>query len=250
MKPDISIFFPAYNEEDNLPKLVSNATKLMRDIANKYEIILVVYEKSTDATVKLSQQYAKKDKNIKVIVQKANYGGVGRGYYLGFTNAKYPLVMFSDSDNQFNLQDLKKLLKHIPKYDIVTGYRKNRADPLPRIIAANVYNVILNLIFNIGVRDADCALKIIKKELINRIELNSISGLICPELMIKSKRLGYSIKEIPVRHYQRYANIPHYDRAGFLQMRVIGFALKEIWNVRKDLQKNNYDRQKKKRATQ
>jgi glycosyltransferase involved in cell wall biosynthesis len=241
----LSLFFPAYNEEESLPKLLKDATRLCKEVADDYEIILVILETSKDNTIPLAKKYAKKDSHIRIVIQKANDRGVGRAYHIGFQSARYEIVMFSDADNQFDLQEFKKLLKLLPQYDFVTGYRKKRMDPFPRRFIAFFYNLLLNILYGMRVRDADCAMKAFKRELVQRITLRSRTGMICPELIIKARRLGYKIKEIPVTHYPRTAAESAFASGGFVKPKIILGQVKEMLALSKDLRTHNYDRRKK-----
>ena len=78
------MFFPAYNEEKNIPKLVKAAAKVLREVANKYEIIIVVYEGSTDNTIGIVNYSKKSGKYIRLILQPKNKKGVGYAKILGF----------------------------------------------------------------------------------------------------------------------------------------------------------------------
>lgn len=241
----LSLFFPAYNEEKNLPKLLKDATRLCKETSDDYEIILIILETSTDKTISLAKSYAKKDPHIRIIIQKANDRGVGRAYYLGFHAAKNDIILVSDADNQFDLQEFKKLLKFIPEYDFVNGYRKKRRDPFPRRFVASIYNLCLNILYGMKVRDADCALKAFKRELIQRIKLNSRTGMIQPELIIKARRLGYKIKEVPATHYPRTQDQSAFANHGFLKPKVIWTQMREMLALRKELREKKYDLRKK-----
>src|SRR3989338_3201589 len=101
MKKNISMFFPAYNEERNIPEIIKKAKKVLRDVADKYEIIIVAYEGSTDNTINIVKQSAKKDGHVRLIPQPKGKKGVGYAKILGFKNAQYPYIFYADADLQF-----------------------------------------------------------------------------------------------------------------------------------------------------
>ncbi|MFH1916027.1 MAG: glycosyltransferase family 2 protein [Nanoarchaeota archaeon] len=239
MKPDISLFFPAYNERNNIKPLVSSAEKLLKEVAGKYEIILVCYAAATDGTPEYAKKLALKNPHLRIIIQPKSKPGVGVGYYTGMKAARYPCVMFADSDNQFDLSEFKKLLKFYPKYDLITGYKKKRQDPFMRVFTSKVYNILLRAFFDIGVRDADCAFKIYKKEITDRIRLTFTTGILVPELLIKARRLGYTFKEVPVTHFPRTAGDATYQTgAGFVKFQTVMNVIKDMIALKKELKKN------------
>ena len=102
-KPNITMFFPAYNEEENMPKLLNSAIKVLSESANDYEIMVIVYEGSTDGTIEVVKKLIKKNKKIKLLLQPKDKKGIGYAKMMGFKNAKYPYIFYADSYNQFYL---------------------------------------------------------------------------------------------------------------------------------------------------
>ncbi len=237
MKPDITMFFPAYNEEKNLPILINSARKVLKQVTNNYEIMIVAYEGSTDSTIKLVKDYAKKDKNIKLVVQPKDQKGMGIALRLGFKNAKYPFVFYADSDNQFKLEEFKKFLQHIKDYDIIAGYRIKRQDPFTRILTAKVYNIIVSILFGTRERDLDCAFRLVNKKVFKKIQLKCKTGLGTTELLAKARKNKFRIKEIGVNHYSRTAGQPIFEGKflNFPKPKVVVDLLKEMIQLKKDM---------------
>lgn len=213
-KPDISFFFPAYNEEENIPKLIDSAKKVLEDVAGKYEIIIVAYEGATDNTIGIVKEYAKKDRRIRLVVQPKNKKGMGIALRMGFYFCRYNIMFYSDADNQFNLNEFKSFLPHINKYGIIAGYRINRQDPFMRIFVSKCYNLLLKLLFWIREKDVDCAFRLVNKKVLKRIKLNCKTGLGTTELLVKARRKGFKIKEVGVHHYPRTIGKPIFTGNG------------------------------------
>ena len=197
------MFFPAYNEEENIPKLLESATKILKGVANDYEILVIVYEGSTDGTMDAVKRFTNKDKKIKFLIQPKNKKGVGYAKIMGFKNAKYPYIFYADSDNQFNLEDFKKFLPYIRKYDIIAGYRIKRNDSKARIVVSRIYNAMMRLLFGAKERDLDCAFRLVNKRVIDNINLVCSTGVATTELLAKARKKGFQIKEIGVAHRPR-----------------------------------------------
>ncbi|MBS3114042.1 glycosyltransferase family 2 protein [Candidatus Woesearchaeota archaeon] len=210
-KPNITMFFPAYNEEENIPKLLESATKILKEVANDYEILVIVYEGSTDGTIDIVKKFTDKNKKIKLLLQPKDKKGIGYAKIMGFKNAKYPHIFYADSDNQFDLNDFKKFLPYIDNYDIIAGYRIKRHDPKTRIIISRIYNAMMRLLFGTKERDLDCAFRLVNKRVINNISLICCTGVATTELLAKARKRGFKIKEIGVNHYPRILGKPVFE---------------------------------------
>jgi putative flippase GtrA len=114
-------------------------------------------------------------------------------------------VFFTDADLQFDIVELQNLLVHLPHYSVVIGYRAPRRDPLPRLINARGWNLLNRLLFGLKIRDIDCAFKIFKRTLVQDIHLESQGAMVSAELLVRLKREGVAIKEVPVSHLPRRA---------------------------------------------
>lgn len=236
-KPSISMFFPAYNEEKNIPILLSSAVKILKEVANKYEIFVVVYEGSTDNTISVVKKFSKKNKNIKLLIQPKSKKGIGYAILMGFNNAKYPYIFYADADNQFDLNEFKKFLPYTNEYDVIAGYRIKRQDPLSRIIVSKIYNMIMRILFGTKEKDLDCAFRLVNKRVINNIKLVCTTGVATTELLAKTRKKGFKIKEIGVTHYPRKLGKSVFEAKGLNlpKPRVVINILKEIVLLYNDL---------------
>lgn len=200
---ELSVFFPAYNEEANIKNTVLKAVDVLKKIAGKYEII-IVNDGSTDSTEKISNGLVKKNKNIKVITHTPNKG-YGEALKTGFYNSKYEWIATVDSDGQFDFSEIKKLIEKSKSSDVVIGYRIDRKDPLIRKIFGLGWTFLARIFLGINVHDVDCAFKLVKKDVITTIpKLESTrGGMISPELLAKAQKYGFTISEVGVHHFER-----------------------------------------------
>ncbi len=236
-KPNITMFFPAYNEADNIPILLKSAVKTLEEVANDYEILVVVYEGSTDGTIGIVRKFAGKNKRIRLLLQPKGKKGVGYAKMMGFKNARYPFIFYADSDNQFDLNDFKKFLPYIYEYDVIAGYRIKRNDPKMRIIVSKIYNLMMHLLFGTKERDLDCAFRLVNKKVIDSISLKCMTGVATTELLAKARKNGFKIKEVGVCHYPRKFGQPVFE-AKFLNLpkpKVVVSILKEIIGLYKEM---------------
>lgn len=201
----ISAFFPAYNEEGNIKSTVEKAAKVLKKNFKNWEI-LVVNDGSSDNTKKIVTEISKSDPRIKLIDHEVNKG-YGSSLQSGFYNSKYDWVAFTDSDGQFDFGEITKFVEKQKetKADLVIGYYKSRQVSKLKIITSKMWELSVMALFGLKVHDIDCGFKLISREVINKIpKLQSERGaFISSEFLIKSKKAGFKIVEIPVTHYPR-----------------------------------------------
>ncbi|MEW5759047.1 MAG: glycosyltransferase family 2 protein [Candidatus Omnitrophota bacterium] len=224
----LSVFLPAYNEQDNIVNTVEAVYKIMPHFAEKFEVI-IINDGSSDQTAARLEELANKYVDFRIITH-ANNRGYGAALKSGFLNSKYDYIFFSDSDGQFDLSQIDKLITLINICDIAIGFRIKRQDPLYRIINAKAYNLLVVMLFGLGVRDIDCAFKLIRKNVLDKINLKSESQFISAEFLIKAKKLGFRIQQCPVKHLPRTEG-----RATGNSFRAIVNSFKELFRLWKEL---------------
>lgn len=221
----LSVFFPAHNEEKNIKKTVLSALKILPELAKEYEVI-VVNDGSEDKTKETVQEISKKHPQVRVITHDKNRG-YGASLKTGFYNSRYPLIAFTDSDGQFDFSEVGKFLEETEKYDLVIGYRGKRAEGLGRTLNAKGWSFLNRILFGLNVKDIDCGFKLIKKKVIDKIpRLESEGAFVSAELLIKAKKMGFKIKEIPVSHHPRLEGV----QSG-ANIKVIFRAFREIFSL-------------------
>lgn len=222
---ELSVFFPCYNEEKNMTKLVEQTLEVLGDLVEDYQII-IVNDGSTDRTQEVAEELAFRHKNVEVQNHPTNQG-YGAALRTGFKSANRELVFYTDGDNQFDIRELSLLLSVRDKYDIISGYRIKRQDQFIRKLNAGIFNIALLLLFGLRIKDVDCAFKLYKRELFDQIEILSQGALVDAEILIKARKLGYTIGQVGVHHYPRVAG----KQTG-ASLKVILRAFKEILKLR------------------
>ena len=199
---ELSVFFPAYNEEGNIKSTVLKAKKTLEAVASSWEII-IVDDGSSDGTDKVADTLCRQDKRIKVIHHKPNrgYGGALKS---GFLKAKYEWVAFTDSDGQFDFGEIKKFIAEKDSADLILGYRLNRADSLARKVFTFGWSAFARILLGLKVKDYSCGFKMIKKSAYNKLlPLVGEEKVTQIEMIVKASRLGLKIREVGVNHYPR-----------------------------------------------
>ncbi len=228
MKPALSAFFPAYNEEGNISETVRQALEVLSAYADPFEVI-VVDDGSTDRTAEVVQDLMAEDPRVRLVRHGRNRG-YGAALRTGFAAARYEWVFFSDADLQFDLRDLERLLPHMAHADLIVGYRLRRRDPLHRRLIGRVWNWLVRWGFGVRVRDVDCAFKLLRRELVQRLPLRSDGAFLSTELLCRAAAAGARIVEVGIPHYPR-----RWGKQGGASPRVILRALGEMWQLRREL---------------
>lgn len=225
---ELSVFFPAYNEEENIPRMVENALKVIPSFSESFEVI-IVNDGSSDNTEEVARAFSEKYPNVRVVSHEKNRG-YGAALKTGFSSSKYENIFFTDGDGQFHLEEIDRILPLAHEADLAIGYRMKRNDPIHRIINGKAYNLLVRILFGVKVRDIDCAFKIIKKKVTDSIPLKSESQFVSAELLIKAKKNGFTIKQTGVHHFPREIGKPTGN-----SIKAIVNSFKELFKLWKEL---------------
>jgi len=190
----VSFVFPMYNEAENIGQTISRASALARELTDDYEIV-VVDDASTDGSADVVDGLASADSHIKSIRLKNNtkFGGALKE---GLEKASKEAVIYTDSDFPAREEDIKKALDILDSADIVTAYSLVVKDAsLKRIIMSRVYNLLVQSLFGLRIRDINSGLKIYKKKVLEGLDLKSRSPFIDVEIFAEAAKRGFVIKQ-------------------------------------------------------
>jgi glycosyltransferase involved in cell wall biosynthesis len=201
--PSLSVFFPAYNDAPSLPALVAKAFAVLADCTPDYEVI-VINDGSRDSTGEVLAALTKRfGPRLRVITHPVNLG-YGQALRSGFAAATKDLVFYTDGDGQYDAGELVDLLAQMRgNVGLVNGYKLERCDPWHRICIGNVYNAFARCLFGIRLSDVDCDFRLIRRSLLDELQLSSTSGTICVELVRKLELTECGVVEVGVHHYPR-----------------------------------------------
>jgi len=202
--PELSVFFPFWNEEENIEKVVEGAIPTLKDVAKEWEIIMV-NDGSSDRTEELGKKLAKKYRNVRLINHTPNRG-YGAALKTGLTSAKYKYIAFTDGDGQFEFKEIAKFIDAIKGHDLVIGYRKKRRDHnlWMRLLLMYLLKAWDFLLFRFYVKDIDCGFKLFKKGAVEQMmPLRAEGAMITTEILAKAKAKNMKIAQVGVEHYPR-----------------------------------------------
>jgi glycosyltransferase involved in cell wall biosynthesis len=229
-RPELSLVFPVFDEEENIGRLLDEALALAPLLAAEFEIV-VVDDGSRDGSASVVDRLRERDPRIRLLRHAANRG-YGAALRAGLREARGELVFFSDADLQFDLDELATLLSHAREFDIVAGYREPRRDPSGRLVLAWGWGTLVNQLFGLGVRDIDCAFKVFRRPVIEAIPIASVGAFINTEILVRARQAGFRIHQVPVSHRRR-----RHGRQSGARPRVILRALIELATLYRELRR-------------
>lgn len=205
MLDGISIILPALNEEENIEAAIRDILSYFHSKKERYELI-VINDGSTDGTGDIAERLASENGSIRVIQHPINKG-YGSALKRGFDISKYKYVFFTDSDRQFDVKGLDILLPLIKTdaVEIIIGYRLKRKDPFTRRFLSWGYNSLVGYLFDLNVKDIDCAFKIFRKDIFSKIKIESKNFFVNTEILAKARHFGFNVLEVGVPHFPRTA---------------------------------------------
>jgi glycosyltransferase involved in cell wall biosynthesis len=201
----VSFFCPAYHDENNLPILVAKVHAFLSKIALQFEII-IVEDGSPDKTGEVADSLAKTFSNVRVIHHEKNKG-YGTTLRDGYRGAQYDYVMYTDGDNQYDIEEFEPYLFLLDTCDVISGFVKEKAVSPRRKFQSFVYNTLIMILFFVRIQDVDCSMKIFKKKVLDIIDIQSTSAFIDAEMLIRTKRAGFKVGQFPVTHFERSSGL-------------------------------------------
>ncbi len=198
---DISVIIPLYNECESIHELIDSITKVMNDNNFSYEVIMID-DGSTDESWKIIENLVGKNSSIRAIKFRRNYGKAA-ALHSGFKAAKGDVVITMDGDLQDRPEEIPDLFKLIKEenYDLISGWKKKRHDPISKRIPSKLYNRIARRFTGIKLHDFNCGLKAYKNEVVKTIE---VYGEMHRYLPVIVKKAGFNkIGEKIVQHQKR-----------------------------------------------
>ncbi len=220
--PEVSITIPIYNEEKGIEETITNLAREFEKGKVNYELVLVNHG-SWDNTQLILEKLAKKNKRLNVInlVKNLGYGG---GIMYGFSHSCGKYIGFSCADEEVSAQDVFKIYDALRKsdYDVSKSRRMNRKDGYFRKFTSFVFNSLISLRFNLGLKDINGYPIFMKRELFPPVRTNETAYLFNLDLLRNMKKAGYKIIEIPVNHHERRSGKSYMKLSRVFKM-AIGF---------------------------
>jgi len=208
-KPSISAFFPCYNDANTIGDLVKQADRVLGELTDDYEII-VVNDGSRDESASVLAALAKQVPRLRVVHHLINRG-YGAALRSGFEHATKDLVFYTDGDGQYDVNEISILVMLLTDdTHFVNGMKMTRQDPPHRVFIGNLHRFITRWSFWLPINDVDCDFRLIRRSILDKIRLSSSSGSICVELVKQAQRAGAQFREVSIHHYARRSGVSEF----------------------------------------
>lgn len=196
---DISVVVPSYNEKESLPEL-SERLRLALDAAARQWEVWLIDDGSNDGSDAAMRALHASDPRFKVIRFRRNYGK-SAALALGFKHARGRVVITMDADLQDDPAEIPNLIAKLDQgYDMVSGWKKKRHDPLSKTLPSRFFNFVTGKMSGIDIHDFNCGLKGYRSDVVKSVR---IYGEMHRYIPVLAKMAGFTVAEIPVQHHAR-----------------------------------------------
>lgn len=233
-KPNISLFFPVYNDERTVKTVAERAIHLLDEVAGQYEII-IVNDASPDNAGQIADQLATEYSQIRVIHHPRNLG-YGAALKTGVAAAKYEWICMVDGDNEYDVFELKKMLAVRKHYLLIIAFRYKKLYSTKRIFISFIYNSVLRFLLKSRFRDISTGIRVIHRSILDDIKLTSNSPFIGAELAIKSMLRGFPVGEVGIQTFPR-----DFGHGSATSAKNILRTIRDLWRIRKEIFSDTYD---------
>ncbi len=196
----LSIVVPLYNEAESLPELIPRLEAVAEQwTGGTYEIWLID-DGSTDGSFEVIRQFHRRNSRIRGIRFRRNYGK-SAALAVGFAEAQGQYVVTIDADLQDEPEEIPRLLAKLSEgYDLVSGWKKHRRDPLSKTLPSRLFNAVVSAVSGLRLHDFNCGLKAYRREVVKAVQIYGEMHRYIPAL---AHWEGFRVTELPVRHHPR-----------------------------------------------
>lgn len=231
-KPSISLFFPVYNDEATIERITLKAIATLEEIADQYEIV-IVNDGSPDRSGAIAEELAEKYSQVSVVHHPVNQG-YGAALQTGFRVAdRHEWVCQTDGDDQYDLRELHHLVTLLPYYDALVTFRRKKIYGARRIFISGVYNRLVRHMFGSPFRDISCGMRLVRRRVMEKIRITSMSPFAGAELMVRAMCKGYRIGEVGISTYPRVQGT-----SAIISARNIVHTIQDMRRVRSEIFQN------------
>jgi glycosyltransferase involved in cell wall biosynthesis len=230
----VSVVFPVYNDEATVRVVAEKAMRLLEGVGFPHEII-IVDDGSPDAAGRIADSLAREKSCIRVIHHERNLG-YGAAVRSGLAAARHEYVCQTDGDDEYDVEDLQKLLRLRSYYDLVITFRYKKLYSGWRITVSWFYNRLLRFLFRTPFRDVSTGLRMVRREVLEDVVLRSCSPFIGAELAIKTMLKGYRIGEVGIQTFPR-----EFGRGRSVSFPNIVATIRDMWRTYLEVFSDTYD---------
>ena len=230
----ISFFFPVYRDEATVERVARKAIALLSELAEEFEII-IVNDGSPDRAGAVADELARQHPAVRVVHHEKNLG-YGRALRTGFAVCRFEWIAFTDGDDEYEVSDLRKLVRLRDYYDLIITFRYAKRYSNARIFISWVYNKLLRVLFQTRFRDISCGLRLIRKAVVDELDLTATSPFIGAEIAIKTSLRGFRVGEVGVQTFPR-----EFGKGSSTSARNILATIRDLRAVHRKVFSSDYD---------
>ncbi len=209
----ISVVIPTFNERDNLPDLTSTLHQVLSGLGRAYEIIFVD-DGSTDGSFEVLEALHDQDARVKVVQFRRNFGKAP-ALSAGFAEAEGDIIITMDADLQDDPHEIPRFLEELERgWDMVSGWKFPRRDPLSKTLPSKIYNLVTRLTTGVHLHDFNCGFKAYRRQIVQELQ---IYGELHRYIPVLAHQQGFRVGEIKVRHHPRRFGLSKYGGSRFAQ---------------------------------
>lgn len=199
----ISVVLPLFNEEKNIKQTVDDTFDYFQkqSFFDTFEVI-AVNDGSTDQTKEILDQLCETHSRLRIVSHPKNLG-YGAAMMTGIKNAVNACILLMDGDGQIHISSVDAAVEYISDYDIITGFRVKRRDPVFRVLLGKAYTNFVALLFGVRLKDVNCGFKLIKKGFLDIDAIDCHAGVFYTNIFIYARSKQARIKEVPIEHFPR-----------------------------------------------
>ena len=197
----ITVFFPVYNDAATVRTVTEKALRICAELADDHEVI-IVDDGSPDDSGRIADELAAEYERVRVIHHPRNLG-YGAAVRTGLDASNSEWICFTDGDDEYDLNDLRKLWALRHRYDLIITFRYVRRYSGFRIVISRVYNFVLRRLFDTRYRDISTGLRLVRRPVVEELTLEASSPFIGAEITIKTMLKGYAVGEMGIQMHPR-----------------------------------------------
>jgi glycosyltransferase involved in cell wall biosynthesis len=200
--PQVSLFFPVYNDQHTIRDLALSAREMLKRCASKFEII-IIDDGSPDRSGELADQLVIEYPSEITVIHHHKNLGYGASLKSGIAASQFEWICMIDGDNEYDVLDLEKMLDLRQFYLLVIAFRYKKLYSTKRIFISFVYNMLLRFLFRTEFRDISTGIRLINRTILRDITVTSDSPFVGAELAIKANLRGYPVGELGIQTFPR-----------------------------------------------
>jgi glycosyltransferase involved in cell wall biosynthesis len=230
----VSLFFPVYRDERTVRTVAEKALRLLSSLGGPYEVV-IVDDGSPDRSGEIAEELAREHPEVRVVHHPKNLG-YGAAIRSGIEACCHEIVCMTDGDDEYEVEDLRKLLKLRDRYDLIITFRYRKIYSNRRIFVSWAYNKVLRFFFRTPFRDISTGLRLVRRTVLDDVCLESTSPFVGAELAIKTMLKGYRVGEVGIQTFPR-----SFGRGSSTSIRNVAATIADMWRIYRRVFSDTYD---------